>query len=79
MVVHPGNTYHFYRQDKNGRFSHKQGTLTVENKDASKKPIYVPHMSDMNYAKGDPDGINYTDFCGYMCVPENKHIKTFAD
>ena len=37
LVVHPGNTYHFYRQDKSGRFSHKQGTLPVENKDAKKK------------------------------------------
>ena len=56
-----------------------QGTLSVENKDASKKPIYVPHLSDMNYSKGRNDGINYTDFCGYMCVPQNKYIETKAN
>ena len=79
LVVHPKNTYHFYRQDKNMRYSHKQGTLTVENVDASNKPIYVPHLSDMDYAKGDKDGINYTEFCGYMCVPENSYIDTHAE
>lgn len=79
LVVHPGNTYHFYRQDKSGRFSHKQGTLPVENKDAKKKPIYVPHLSHMDYSNGKSDGINYTDFCGYMCIPSNEHRKTYAD
>ena len=78
LVVHPKKTYHFYRQDKNGRFSHKQGTLRVENIDAEKKPIYVPHLSKMNYSKGRKNGINYTDFCGYMCVPENTHESTYA-
>ena len=33
----------------------------------------------MDYSNGKKDGINYTEFCGYMCVPENKHIKTHAD
>lgn len=79
MVVHPKNTYHFYRQDPSGRFSHKQGTLRVENKDASGKPIYVPHLADMDYAKGDKSGINYTDFCGYMCVPKNSFADTQAN
>ena len=79
LVVHPKNTYHFYRQDKNGRYSHKQGTLAVENMDASKRPIYVPHLSDMNYSKGKNNGINYTDFCGYMCIPNNMFKDTHAN
>ena len=78
LVVHPENTYHFYRQDKNGRYSHKQGTLRVEDLDASKNPIYVPHLANMNYSKGKKSGINYTDFCGYMCVPSNKQADTQA-
>ena len=40
LVVDPGNTYHFYRQDNNVRYSHKQGTLRVENIDSDGKPIY---------------------------------------
>lgn len=77
LVVDPDHTYHFYRQDSNVRFSHKQGTLRVENVDASKNPIYVPHLSDMNYNKKKKSGgINYTDFCTYFCIPKNDYIRT---
>jgi hypothetical protein len=78
LVVDPGNTYHFYRQDDNVRWSHKPGTLKVTNVDASNKPIYAPHLADRNYDKDNNDGINYTDFCTYMCVPRNDNIKTYA-
>lgn len=79
MVVDRDHTYHFYRQDSNGRWSHKQGTLEVENTDASDRPIYVPHLADKNYNKdNEEDGINYTDSCAYMCIPSNKYHKTEA-
>lgn len=78
MVVDPDHTFHFYRQDKNGLWSHKPGTMPVNYKDASGKNIYVPHFADRNYLEkhkndGDPDGINYTDFCGYYCIPTNEY------
>ena len=79
LVVDQDHTYHFYRQDSNGRWSHKQGTLDVENTDASDLPIYVPHLADKNYnKKNEEDGINYTELCSYMCVPNNKYFKTNA-
>lgn len=79
LVVDPNNTYHFYRQDDNSRWSHKQGTLRVENVDASGKPIYAPHLVDLNYnKKKKKDGINYTDFCSYMCIPNNDYLDTHA-
>ena len=79
LVVDPDNTYHFYRQDNNVRWSHKQGTLRVENVDASGKAIYAPHLSDMNYNKeGKNNGINYTKFCNYMCIPNNDYLQTHA-
>ena len=78
VVVHPNKTYHFYRQDKNGRFSHKQGVLKVENEDASKQPIWAPHLADRDYQKEKNDGINYTDFCTYFCIPKNYFKKTNA-
>lgn len=79
LVVDPNHTYHFYRQDSNVRFSHKQGTLPVENIDASKNPIYAPHLSDLNYnKKKKKNGINYTKFCSYMCIPKNSHLNTCA-
>ena len=79
MVVDRDHTYHFYRQDDNLRWSHKQGTLSVENGDAMDKPIYVPHLSDKNYNKEkNDDGINYNDSCAYMCIPSNKYFNTRA-
>ena len=79
VVVDPNHTYHFYRQDDNVRFSHKQGTLEIENKDANRDPIYVPHLADRNYnKKKEKDGINYTDFCNYLCIPSNKYKDTHA-
>ena len=78
LVVHKGRTYHFYRQDTNIRYSHKQGTLRVENEDASKKPIYAPHLSNMDFSRGRKNGIKYDDFCSYFCIPRNYHKKTHA-
>ena len=79
LTVQKGKTYHFYRQDKNGRYSHKQGTLKVENTDASKKPIWAPHLSDKDYNKSKNDnGIAYDEWCGYYCIPRNHFAKTHA-
>lgn len=79
LVVQKGKTYHFYRQDDNIRFSHKQGTLDIENKDASGKPIYVPHLADIDYNKNNsPGGISYDNFCGYYCIPKNGFLNTHA-
>lgn len=79
MVVDPGHTYHFYRQNKDGSWSHKPGTLPVTNKDASDKVIYVPHNADRNYNKNNSnDGIDYVDFCGYYCIPNNKYVNTHS-
>lgn len=79
MVVDPDHTFHFYRQDKNGMWSHKPGISPVSNIDASNRPIYVPHLADRNYARDksnnlEDDSINYTDFCGYYCIPENNFM-----
>ena len=43
--------YHFYRQDSNGLWSHKDGGMPVTNKDASGKLIYDPKKADKNYPK----------------------------
>ena len=41
-----GHTYHFFRQDNSGFWSHKPGTLPVENIDADNKPIVAPHLAE---------------------------------
>lgn len=71
LTVQPNHTYHFYRQNNNGYFSHKDGGLPVTNVDSSGNKI-----KDVRYANRKYKNLNYTDFCGYMCVPNNKHIKT---
>ena len=79
MVTDPGNTFHFYRQNKNGTWSHKPGTLPITQKDADGLPIYTPYTSNNDYSKpGENDPINYTDFCGYYCIPKNSVADTKA-
>ena len=79
LVIDSNKTYHFYRQDSNGRFSHKPGTLNVENLDASNNPIYAVHLADTDYNKNNrPNGITYDKFCSYYCVPNGDYKKTRA-
>ena len=78
MVVDPDNTYHFYRQNNKGTWDHKPGISPISNIDASGKEIYIPHFANRNYTdtddKNNDDAINYTHFCGYYCIPDNKYI-----
>jgi hypothetical protein len=79
LVVDTEHTYHFYRQDLDGTWSHKQGTLPIEQVDASNNMIFAPHLADRNYNKQNKsNGINYTDFCNYFCVPNNSKLDTCA-
>jgi len=75
-VVDPNNTYHFYRSNKDGTWSHKPGISSILNVDSSKQPIYVPHFADRNYEEDDnnDEAINYTNFCGYYCIPTNNTV-----
>lgn len=69
-----GNTYHFYRLNKNGLWDHKPGISPISDVDASGKPIYVPHFADRDYSnEDDDDSIKYNGFCGYYCIPINSH------
>ena len=76
MVVDPDNTYHFYRQNNKGTWDHKPGISPITNIDADGKEIYVPHFANRNYTddEDNEDAINYTHFCGYYCIPDNKYI-----
>jgi hypothetical protein len=51
LVMAPGHDYHWYRQDRNGMWSHKPGHTTATNLDASGKPIRDPRFCDMDYSK----------------------------
>ena len=75
MVVDPGNTYHFYRQNADGTWSHKPGVLDVTNVDSAGNKIYFPHTAARKY---DSSGINYTDFCSYFCIPKQDRVNMYA-
>lgn len=64
LVVDPGVDYHWYRQDRNGRWSHKPGNTAARDVDASGNPITNPETANRDY--GD---VNYSVFCGYYYVP----------
>jgi hypothetical protein len=70
LAVDPENQYHFYRQDQNGLWSHKDGGTPATNLDASSNLISDPKNCDRNY-KDKKKPINYKDFCGYFCIPNN--------
>ncbi len=53
------NDYHWYRQDGDGKWSHKPGAGEATNEDNSGNEITAPETADR--------GI-YTTFCGYCCV-----------
>ena len=73
MVVHPGEDYHFYRQDSDGWWSHKDGGNKVKRFDADGKPIWNPQTASRDYRP--KSYLNYKDFCGFYCAPRRQTIK----
>lgn len=69
MVIAPGpgaQDFHFYRQDKDGTWSHKQGWGYGPTKlDASGKVITDPRTCNRNYGR-----LNYSKVCSTMCIPK---------
>jgi hypothetical protein len=57
LVIWPNNDYHWYRQDKNGCWSHKPGETPVRNVDNSGNQIADPKTCNRG---------PYTQFCTYM-------------
>jgi RHS repeat-associated protein len=65
LVVDPGSDYHWYREDSNGKWSQKHGSMPVDNVDASGRPITNPERANHNYGRG----TNYSQPGGYLWVP----------
>ena len=68
--VNPNKSFHFYRQDKNGMWSHKNGWRKATNKDCDGKLIADPKYSN--------NGI-YKVFCGYFLVPNDSNKKKMSN
>ncbi len=73
LVVDPGEDYHYYRQDADGMWSHKDGSNKVKRFDALKNPIFNPEYAARDYRWQNSD-LNYEDFCGFYCVPRDHAV-----
>jgi hypothetical protein len=73
MVLKPKDTYHFYRMNKNGEWSHKMGATKVTRLDADGKRIKDPRKSNRNFGS-----LKYKQFCHYYCIPYNRNKKRMA-
>ena len=73
----PGETgtYHFYRQDDDGTWSHKPGANAVTKLDADDKVIVDPRTANRNYG---PGRVNYDNYCHTYCLPRNKKVKGYS-
>ncbi len=70
LVVDPGQDYHYYRFNDEGYWTHKAGYKPSSAYDASDKLILNPEKANRNYGR-----LNYSDFCGYFCVPRKSTEK----
>jgi hypothetical protein len=76
LVIAPGEDYHWYEQNSDGYWSHKQGLSPISNLDASGKKIIDPKNCNRHYSyryrniAGNPFTIdlNYSTFCGYYMI-----------
>lgn len=73
LVVHPKRTYHFYRRDGNGEWSHKPGSLQTTRYDAKGKKIINPKYADRNYKN-----FKYTNFCNFYCIPKDERKRKYS-
>jgi hypothetical protein len=63
LVIWPGVDYHWYRQDRNGLWTHKPGQTAATNVDNSGAAITNPETANRG---------NYTQFGGYFFTPSSE-------
>lgn len=63
LAVAPDWDYHWYRKDRDGKWSHKPGGTRATNLDQSGNIITDPRTADRG---------RYTQFCGCFCVCKGK-------
>lgn len=73
LVVHPDEDYHFYREDPDGLWSHKDGSNKAKRVDADGLPIVNPQTAARDY-RSHGSFLNYTDFCGFYCAPRAEPV-----
>lgn len=70
VVVAPKRDYHYYRLNDEGVWTHKPGYKPSTQFDADNKLILDPETANRKYGS-----LNYSEFCGFTCVPRNPKMK----
>jgi len=79
LFLHPKNTYHFYRQDDDGTWSHKDGLNNSTRRDSKRKFIHDPKKSNRKYNSTKKEkGVYYSKYCNTYCIPKSKRKKHFS-
>jgi hypothetical protein len=72
LVVAPRRDYHYYRQNDDTKYwDHKPGYKPVQHVDSNNNIITDPEIAARDYG----GTLNYTDFCGFLCVPRDPNKK----
>ena len=74
LVVAPNRDYHYYRENDDGKWTHKPGYKPSTNYDSKNNFIFNPRKASRDYG----GTLNYKDFCGYLCVPRDEKKKRMA-
>jgi len=79
LFIDPKKTYHFYRQDSDGLWSHKAGSDKTTRRDSRRRKIKNPKKSSRRYLPTKMEsGVYYSRSCGTYCIPESKRKKFFS-
>ena len=71
VAIDPGHTYHFYRKDNNGFWSHKNGQMEAKNFDADGNVIPILQRANRTYSKKIKENtLDYKKICSYFCIPK---------
>jgi len=72
LFVDLNKDYHFYREDKKNRWSHKSGTRRTSKVDAKGNRITSPEKASKKYKRRKHV---YDQLCDYFCIPSKTRKK----
>ena len=79
LYIHPRRGYHFYRQDSDGTWSHKDGLSRSTKRDAKNRIIKDINKANRKYKPTKKEiGLYYSKKCASYCIPEDPKKKFFS-
>lgn len=79
LYIEPNRAYHFYRQDSDGTWSHKDGLSRSTRRDAKNRIIKNIKRANRKYKPTKNEmGFYYSRHCATYCIPESSKKKFFS-